>query len=166
MPPGTAASTAVRNRFAALIAALQALALTLWVGSMWTVGYLVAPVLFSSLPDPMTAGDIAGRLFWITGYLGIACGGFLLGTVFYRDGFAGWRPRVVLAMFAINLIGQFGLLPAMQRLKSLAHGRLIAATPLAHRFGLLHGVAGTLFLANSLLGLMLVMRGLRPRGEG
>ncbi len=161
------AGTAVRFRVSALIAALQALALTLWVGSMWTVGYLVAPVLFSSLPDPMIAGDIAGRLFWIAGNLGLACGAFLLGTVLYLDGpaeFRHWRPRVVLTMFVINLIGQFGLLPAMQKLKELAHGRLVAATPLAHRFGMLHAVAGTLFLTSSLLGLLLVLRGLRAGG--
>ncbi len=158
----------MRACVSALIAALEPLALTLWVGSMWTVGYLVAPVLFQSLPDPMTAGNIAGRLFWITGYLGLACGGFLLGTIFYREGRGGfrrWRPRVVLAMLTVNLAGQFGLLPAMQRLKSLARGELVAGTPLAHRFELLHGIAGTLFLANSLLGLMLVMCGLRSRPE-
>ncbi|MHB8345782.1 MAG: DUF4149 domain-containing protein [Acidiferrobacterales bacterium] len=157
----------MRFRVFALIAALQAVALTLWVGSMWTVGYLVAPVLFRSLPDPMMAGDLAGRLFRIAGNLGLVCGAFLLGTVLFCDGwteFRRWRPRVVLTMFAINLIGQFGLLPAMQKLKDLAHGRLVAATPLAHRFGMLHAVAGTLFLASSLLGLLLVMRGLRPGG--
>ena len=156
-------------RVPALIIALESLALTLWVGSMWTVGYLVAPVLFHSLSSPMVAGNIAGRLFWITGYLGLACGLFLLAAQIYREGFGGffrWRLPVLSMMVVINLVGQFGLLPAMQKLKVQAHGMLVAGTPLAHRFGVLHGVAGMLFLANSLLGLLLVTRGLRACAGG
>ena len=36
--------------------------LTIWVGAMWSVGYIVAPVLFQMLDKPV-AGNVAGQLF-------------------------------------------------------------------------------------------------------
>ncbi|MGH8809748.1 MAG: DUF4149 domain-containing protein, partial [Noviherbaspirillum sp.] len=46
-----------------LVARARLLIATLWVGSLWAVGYLVAPTLFATLPDSVLAGTIAGRLF-------------------------------------------------------------------------------------------------------
>ncbi|HEY0845985.1 MAG TPA: DUF4149 domain-containing protein, partial [Noviherbaspirillum sp.] len=51
---------------------------TLWAGSLWTVGYLVAPTLFASLADRVQAGMIAGRLFRIEAWLSVACAAALL----------------------------------------------------------------------------------------
>ncbi|MHB8562653.1 MAG: DUF4149 domain-containing protein, partial [Acidiferrobacteraceae bacterium] len=56
---------------------LERVVLTLWVGGMWSVGYLVAPVLFSMLDSKTVAGNIAGRLFSYLGMAGLVCGGFL-----------------------------------------------------------------------------------------
>ena len=42
-------------------------AITLWVGGMWAIGYMVAPVLFSSLGDRQLAGLVAGKLFSLIG---------------------------------------------------------------------------------------------------
>ena len=41
--------------------------LTLWVGSIITVGYIVAPALFATLTDTQVAGMVAGALFRIEG---------------------------------------------------------------------------------------------------
>ena len=41
--------------------------LTLWVGSIITVGYLVAPTLFATLSDRQVAGMVAGSLFRLEG---------------------------------------------------------------------------------------------------
>jgi len=51
---------------------------TLWVGALWTVGYIVAPALFANLPDRTQAGQMAGELFTLVTWLGLACGGILL----------------------------------------------------------------------------------------
>jgi hypothetical protein len=40
---------------------LQAVAVTLWVGGLWAIGFLVAPSLFHALDDRALAGDLAGR---------------------------------------------------------------------------------------------------------
>ena len=37
-------------------------ALALWVGSLITIGYIVAPALFITLEDPQAAGAVAGAV--------------------------------------------------------------------------------------------------------
>ena len=58
--------------------ALQSIAATLWVGAMWGIGYIVAPLLFSRLGDRALAGLIAGKLFSLIAWVGIACAIYLL----------------------------------------------------------------------------------------
>ena len=130
------------------------IALTLWVGGMWTTGYIVAPVLFNML-DKQTAGEVAGRLFTIISYVGIGCAVLLL-----MDASTGntpmWkqtRVRLVAVMVLIVMIGQWGLQPMMVELK--AQGPDQAAV--RAQFGRLHGAAAVLFMINSLLGLALVV---------
>ncbi len=153
-----------------LAAALEPAVFTLWIGSMWTIGFIVAPVLFLSLPDPMTAGAIAGRLFRIGGYIGLICSVLLLAAAFLRESGAAlrsWRVQVLFAMLVITAVGQFGLLPQIEHLKDLAGGRLIAGSALERQFGRLHAVSSTLFVVNSVLGLVLAVRGLyRPGRRG
>lgn len=58
-------------RFPALIAAL-------WWGSLTTIGFLVVPLLFASLPTPAMAGGMAARLFAAQTWVSVACGLLLL----------------------------------------------------------------------------------------
>ena len=51
--------------------ALYFATISLWVGGMWAIGYLVAPVLFSSLGDRQLAGMVAGKLFALIGWFGL-----------------------------------------------------------------------------------------------
>lgn len=51
------------------------------------------------------------------------------------------------------------LAPAMQSLKAAAGGIPLQGTRLAEDFGVLHMISGTLFIAASLLGLLLVAAG-------
>ena len=39
------------------------LALTAWVGALWAIGYIAAPLLFAHLADRATAGSLAGSMF-------------------------------------------------------------------------------------------------------
>lgn len=128
--------------------------LTLWVGGMWTIGYVVAPVLFKML-DRQVAGEVAGQLFTAMSYIGLVCGILLLISMVYRHGLSNWRQwrvLVLIGMLAIILIGQFVLQPMMIELKdSGLQGEV------ARQFGRLHGLSSTLFLLNSLAGLALVV---------
>ena len=131
----------------------ERLLLTFWAGSLWTVGYVVAPTLFAVLDDRQLAGLLAGRLFEIVAYLGLFCGVLLLIGQVARSGWKGWRVYVVLSMLVLTAIGQFVLQPRMAALKSEG----IAA---ADRFAMLHGVSSTVFLVVSLLALALVAFGI------
>ena len=50
---------------------LRGLLLAVWAGSLWTVGFVVAPTLFASLGDPSLAGRLAARFFAIETWLSL-----------------------------------------------------------------------------------------------
>ena len=145
-----------------VIIAAERILLVLWVGGLWIVGYMVAPMLFHILEDRRLAGEIAGRLFSVMNYIGLACGTALLLSVLYQAGQQwrrSWRAGALLAMLILISIGQFGLQPMMQALKMAVLGGFVQGSAEAARFGMLHGVSSMLFLITSLLGLVLVVCG-------
>jgi hypothetical protein len=138
--------------------------LTLWVGGLWATGFVAAPVLFRNY-ERMQAGDIAGHLFSAMSYLGMFCGAALLILAAGRTGrgvWRDWRAAVLLVMLGLTLLGEFGLAVRMRELKELAGDRPHASV-LWKEFGWLHGISSALFLLESILGLVLVLSGLRPR---
>ena len=153
-------------KFSDVWSSLERLFLTLWVGGMLVVGYVVTPVLFSSLGDRMLAGTVAGRLFGFVSLIGLICGVLLLLVGWLRDGQAvvrDWRFWAVCAMLLITLIGEFGLAPRMQEIKQAAGASLVPGSELYRQFSRLHGLSSVLFLVNSLLGLGLVLLPSGPR---
>jgi glucan phosphoethanolaminetransferase (alkaline phosphatase superfamily) len=93
----------------------------IWAGSLWTIGYLVAPTLFSVLPSRETAGMIAGHLFRYEAILGMTVGvlQLVLCNVLIRRGAERYRSLrwIVLAMLVCVLAGYFGVQPFMEGLK-------------------------------------------------
>lgn len=134
-----------------------------WVGSLLTIGYAVAPVLFKTL-ERMTAGSVAAQLFRIEAILGVVCGVLLLALSnqqVRRGGSDYRRVRwIVAAMVVCVLVGYFALQPFMNALRVAAMdaGTDIANSPYASRFGMLHGVSSVFYLVESVLGLMLIWR--------
>lgn len=129
--------------------------LTLWVGGLWTAGYIAAPVLFASLDQPALAGFLAGRMFTAIAYLSLVCGGALLLFQLLRPSAESrfhWRLWLIAAMLLLIAVGEFWVRPAM------------VAAPAAD-FGRLHGIAQIVYLAVSLLGLALVGLGLRSPAD-
>ena len=61
----------MRYRFGLMIAAL-------WWGSLTALGFVVVPMLFTHLPSPAAAGQMAAKLFTAQTWLSIACAMFLL----------------------------------------------------------------------------------------
>jgi hypothetical protein len=145
----------------------ERLLLTVWVGGLWIVGYLVAPTLFAMLDDRQLAGALAGRLFHIISYVGLLAGGLLLLSNLIDAGAAwarAWRVWVLAAMLLLVGVGAFVLQPLMAELK--AQG-LLEGGAQALAFKRLHGVSAILYLLTSLLGLALVAAGpRRPQGTG
>lgn len=130
--------------------------LTLWVGGLWAIGYIAAPTLFSILDDKALAGSLAGQMFHIISYIGLVCGTLLVISVFQKSRLQ-WQFWILLLMLVLVASSEFILQPMMADLK--AQG-LLEGSPTKKQFGILHGVASTIYLFVSLCGLSLVAFGL------
>jgi len=134
-----------------------------WVGSLLTIGYAVAPVLFTSL-DRISAGAVAAQLFRIEGVIGVVCGVLLLAlcnVLIRRGGDAYRRLRWLIAgMLICVLVGYFALQPFMNALRIAAQeaGTDVGHSAYASRFGMLHGISSVFYLIESLLGIALVWK--------
>ena len=124
---------------------------TAWVGSIWTIGYLVAPALFATIADRVLAGVIAGQLFKIEAWLSVVCGVALLGITFYQTRKIN---RLVMGILLCVVIGYFALHPFMAALKAAG----LTNPDNNWKFGALHGVSSGFYLMQSILGAILVLK--------
>jgi len=133
--------------------------LTIWVGGMWAIGYIVTPVLFQMLDKPV-AGNVAGQLFTVISYIGVFSATALIMSTVVKQGFNSrhWQLLTLIGMLVLVIIGQFVLQPMMAELKAVGISDINKA-----EFGRLHGIASVLFLINSLAGLALVVSGLERK---
>lgn len=140
--------------------ALYSLCVTIWVGGLLAIGYLAAPILFAQLADRTLAGNLAGAMFSAIGWVGMACGAYLL---IYVLAVKGWRAVqssvfwIVLLMLGLTLAGHFGVQPILAQLKADALPRQVMESAMRDRFAAWHGVSSVLYLIQSLLGIALVL---------
>lgn len=134
---------------------------------MWAIGYIVAPVLFASLTDRQLAGMLAGKLFFLIGWIGLACAAYLLVFFIVRAGMRAFKSALfwlILLMAVLTAASQFGIQPLMAQLKADALPREVMETVLRDRFAAWHGISSILYLVQSMLGLWVVIwsgRGLK-----
>ncbi len=146
-----------------MVVRLRSLLIALWAGSIWTVGYLVAPTLFATLADRVLAGTIAGGMFRSEAWLSIGCGLALLGLLQWRAAdLAPRRRRMFIAlaagMLACTVVSHFGLQPYMAELRAAAGPSGVMEAGAKSRFGALHGVSSVLYLIQSVLAGILVWK--------
>jgi membrane protease YdiL (CAAX protease family) len=138
---------------------LFAICITLWVGALWAVGFLTAPVLFHELADKTLAGNLAGKLFAIIAWLGIGSAAYALLYVLVREGARSLKTAVfwlIFLMLLLTLAGHFGVTPIIAQLKAEALPREVMESVLKDRFVAWHGVSSVLYLIQSVLGIALV----------
>ncbi len=119
--------------------------LVLWAGSLWSVGLWVTPILFSAQPDRHLAGVLAGRIFSIETYVGIAVAVLAL--------LLPGRTKFVWGYLAAALLAanEWALRPVM--VEARAHGSAMGLT-----FGAWHGVSAVLYVQACLAVLVLVWK--------
>jgi hypothetical protein len=133
----------------------ERLLLTLWVGSLWAIGYIAVPLTFVHFDDNVVAGAFAGRLFTLVDYLGLACGSALL----LRYALLGqhvitlWRFWVTLSMLLLVSFLHFYLQVEMAEIKRLDWRE---DAVLSAQFDFLHHFSTGLYMVISVLGLALV----------
>jgi len=141
-----------------LLARLRLLVAVFWAGSLWTVGYLVAPTLFATLSDRSLAGTIAGSMFHVQAMASLVCGLLLMLLLWLAT--PEWRAvrrRKVLAIIAGMLLCtvavHFGLQPMMAELRATG----LVEEAVKSRFGMLHGVSSVIYLVESVLAVWLLI---------
>jgi len=136
--------------------AVERTLLTFWIGGLWTTGFVVAPLLFAELDDRALAGTLAGAIFGVMSYAGLACGVSLLLINWLRERrrFIAWPTFVIVAMLVLTACGEFVLAPWIAGLR-------VAGLTESARFAQAHGLASGVFLVNCVLGLVLVSTGRR-----
>ena len=122
--------------------------LTLWAGSLWTICGIVAPTLFAVV-DRTIAGAVVGRFFATAAWLGLGIAAALMLMMRVRL----WRSKRVMPLLIVAasapVVSELVLGPLMHQAR--AAGEM-------HRFALLHGVSGVLFLVACLAVGMLVWK--------
>ncbi len=139
----------------------ERLLVTLWVGSLWCIGYIVAPALFAFLDDRSLAGDIAGELFRIETWISIGCF-LLLNAIWFMAGRAG-QGRITQGRITQDRAFVPTLMVALLAISEWVIGPMITAARAqqgadSSEFAWLHGMAAMLYLAASVLGVWLVVR--------
>jgi uncharacterized protein DUF4149 len=143
-----------------MLSRINLIVITLWVGALWTTG-LTAYVLFDALRDKQLAGSLAGRLFTIVSYIGMASATYLLiyrlmdyGTAALKQGFF-WA---VFVMLLLVLAGHFGIQPLLAQLKHAAMPNDVMQSVFASRFKTWHGVASVAYLLECILGFVVILK--------
>ncbi len=146
-----------------IMARIENLILTVWVGGLISIGYVAVPVLFKTLEDRSMAGDIAGTMFTVVSVIGAVCGFILLLSMWRHLGknkFKHWRFWTVIIMLILVLIGAVVLQPIMANIKQ---DGLVEGSEAVAQFAKLHGISAILYLATVILGSILVMAGSRSK---
>lgn len=140
---------------------LAVLAASFWVGGMWAIGYIAAPVLFQTLTDKSLAGMLAGKLFALTAWAGMVCAVYLLGFEWVKYRGRVWRRQVfwlIMLMLELVLLGHFGIQPVLAGLKQQALPLYVMESTYAGQFRMWHGISSLMYLAESVSGAWLLLK--------
>jgi hypothetical protein len=144
-----------------MLANLRLLLASLWAGSVWAVSYLAAPSAFAVL-DSTRAGNVVGTMLTREAWLAIVLAA-LLAVLAWRSVDLDARRRRWLAwliggMLACSLAVYLGLQPWMAAIRESAGAAGVRASPQWGTFAALHGVSQLLYLIESVLGAVLVVK--------
>jgi hypothetical protein len=144
-----------------MLANARLLLAALWAGSVWAVSYLAAPSAFAVL-DSTQAGNVVGIMLTRSAWLAIALAVLLMPLIARSADLDARRRRwllaLVAAMLACSLIVYLGLQPMMAAIREAAGPAGVRASKQWGMFAALHGVSQVLYLVESILGAVLVVK--------
>ncbi len=120
-----------------------------------------AYVLFDSLQDKQLAGSLAGKLFTVVSYIGLASAFYLLIHRLFEYGTPALKQMFFWAVFVMLLLvlaGHFGIQPIIESLKAQVFPADVMQTVFADRFKTWHGVASMAYLMECLLAIVMVLK--------
>ena len=139
---------------------LAVITATFWIGGLWVLG-IVAYELFKIIPEAQLAGNIAGQLFKMMAYVGMASSIYLLiqrvyqyGTNALKHGFF-W---LVLLMLVLILVSHLGINPLVEKFKLEAMPKDVMESVFADRFSTWHGISNIAYLLECFLGVFAILK--------
>lgn len=144
-----------------LVPNLRLLLAALWAGSVWAVSYLAAPSAFAVL-DSTRAGSVVAVMLTREAWLAIALA-LLLALLVVRStdldaGRRRWLWICIGGMLGCSLAVYLGLQPVMAAIREAAGPAGVRASPQWGTFAALHGVSQLLYLIETVLGAVLVIK--------
>jgi hypothetical protein len=145
--------------------------LAIWVGGLAALGFVAAPVIFSTLQasDPAggraLAGLVFGAVFNRFQSASLAMAAILIGLLVLRALLGprplrlAWRVWTVAFMLGISAVSLFLISPRIDRLRQAVPGTIAALPDTDARkaeFGRLHGMANMLMLVSLVGGIGLI----------
>ena len=131
---------------------LTGMAAALWWGSLTSIGFVVVPLLFASLPTPALAGQTAARLFTAQTWISLGC--TLLMLVATRSVHGGPAARRVQAAIGFVVLGL--LLALLAEFAVAPH--IVARDNLR----LWHSVGSAMYLVQWVCAAVVLWRVIRP----
>jgi hypothetical protein len=143
------------------LANLRLLLAALWAGSVWAVSYLAAPSAFAVL-DSTQAGNVVATMLTREAWLAIVLA-LLLAVLVWRAADLDpkrrrWLYWLIGGMLGCSLAVYLGLQPMMAAIREAAGPGGVRASPQWGMFAALHGVSQVLYLVESILGAILVVK--------
>ncbi len=134
---------------------LEKILLIVWLGSLWTIGFIVMPILFATIADKALAGQVAGKLFTIVSYIGMLSALLILYLEVNHSGRfkINGRALLLMLMLLIIVVAEFVVQPQMAVLKQVDYLNDIL---LSEQFDRLHLISTVLYMLNSCLALFLI----------
>jgi hypothetical protein len=139
---------------------LAVITATFWIVGLWVVGF-VAYELFKMIPEAQLAGNIAGQLFKMMAYVGMASSIYLLiqrvyqyGTNALKQGFF-W---LILRMLILILVSHLGINPLLEKFKLEAMPKDVMESVFADRFSTWHGISSIAYLLECFLGVFAILK--------
>jgi hypothetical protein len=144
-----------------MLANIRLLLACLWAGSVWAVSYLAAPSAFAAL-DGTQAGNVVGIMLTRLAWLSMLAAPVLAVLVSLSRELErrrrGWLYALIAGMLACSLAVYLGLQPMMAAIRESAGPAGVRASPQWGTFAALHGVSQLLYLVESVLGAILVVK--------
>ena len=122
----------MRYRFGLMLAAL-------WWGSLTALGFVIIPMLFTHVPSPAAAGQLAAKLFTAQAWLSIACAMFLMliynqKEIENQDVRAQSAIKFIVTGLLLVVLVEFGLSP-----------RIVSARADGGNLRMLHGLGSAMY---------------------
>lgn len=133
--------------------------MTFWIGGTLTIGCIIVPLLFKNL-DEITAATLAGQIFNINAYVGMAALFFALIEVCADYKLLVFHVRrfwYVVIMEIILFVNYFAVFPIIVSIRSKLADVTNHVFHKSTEFSIWHSVSSILFLISCILGIMYML---------